>query len=103
MRPIAILAYLSDGKCEEIRYNPNDYPQLSESEIALFKQENGGGRNWIKETAPEDVDELFVTVAPGVNEGSVLEIIKGREIAVFMTGSFAMKRMQAVQKPKGQR
>jgi hypothetical protein len=37
-RHIAILAYLSDGKCEEIRYNPNDFPKFSESEIEVLRK-----------------------------------------------------------------
>jgi hypothetical protein len=100
-RHIAVLAYLSDGKCEEIRYNPNDYPRFSESEIAVFKAENGGGRNWLKEKPPAGVDELFVAVAPSANEAVVLEILNNREIAFFMTGFFAIKRMQAGQGSKG--
>ena len=100
-RHIAILAYLFDGTCVEIRYNPNDYPTFSEGQIALLKQENGGGFDWVKEKAPPGVDELFVTTASAASKGSLLEILKGREIAIFMTGSFAIKKMQATPSPNG--
>ena len=100
-RHIAILAFLSDGLCEEIRYHPNDYPSLSQSEIALLKQENGGGFDWIKEKAPPGVDELFVTAPLVASKGSVLEILKGREFAVFMTVPFAIKKMQGTPSTTG--
>jgi hypothetical protein len=90
-RHVAILAYMSGGKCEAIRYNPNDYDRLSESEIEEFKQENGGGLKWMRkeeETSPEGVNQVFITNTPDINKGSILELLKNRLIAYFATASF---------------